>query len=435
MTLYILALETSSSLCGVALLTITDGRPAVRVVEHDATAEHAERLLPMVDILLNQAGIDRTALSAVAFGQGPGGFTGLRVACGVAQGLGLALDIPVLPISSLLAAAARDVVDAPANGCPVTRVVLQDARMHEIYLAAYAAQGDDASSWHCIQDPVLVAVEDVSTWLDRAHARSPGLFRVMGDALQAYSALGDIIAARDWVQAGPCLRADAEAVALLGLQDWQAGRLTKPDDAAPVYIRDKVAFTIAERDQGAGGNPRAPALPAARSEPPAADVVLLPMHDADLDEVAEIERSVQSHPWSRNNFADGLKAGYSGWVAQSQGQTAGFSMVMLAPDVAHVLVIAVRPAEQKRGVGRLLLNRCEQVALDHGLTEVVLEVRQSNGNALHFYQSRGYRILATRKDYYPLGHGRREDALIMKKELVHSAATGDDQGKSDGVRA
>src|SRR3546814_2043823 len=77
MTVYILALETSSSLCGVALLTQAGEEVRVRVLEHDATAEHAERLLPMVDQLLAQEGIARSQLSAIAFGQGPGGFTGL----------------------------------------------------------------------------------------------------------------------------------------------------------------------------------------------------------------------------------------------------------------------------------------------------------------------------------------------------------------------
>src|SRR5690606_17451734 len=145
MTLHILALETSSSLCGVALLSVGAAEPALRVLEHDATAEHAERLLPMVDALLSQAGITRSQLSAVAFGQGPGGFTGLRVACGVAQGIGFALDIPVLPISSLLAAAASDFALQQKQGGPgiaaagEVRVVVQDARMQEVYMAAYVA--------------------------------------------------------------------------------------------------------------------------------------------------------------------------------------------------------------------------------------------------------------------------------------------------------
>jgi tRNA threonylcarbamoyladenosine biosynthesis protein TsaB len=117
MTLHILALETSSSLCGVALLSETSRGATVRTRSHDATAEHAERLLPMIDDVLAQAGVGRRQLAAVAFGQGPGGFTGLRVACGVAQGMAFALDIPVVPVPSLLAVAQRGDARAPeGNG-------------------------------------------------------------------------------------------------------------------------------------------------------------------------------------------------------------------------------------------------------------------------------------------------------------------------------
>ena len=85
MELNLLALETSSSRCGVALLRAADGRLDVTVREHEGSQEHAERLLPMAGELLAEAGLAPGALHAVAFGQGPGGFTGLRVACGVAR--------------------------------------------------------------------------------------------------------------------------------------------------------------------------------------------------------------------------------------------------------------------------------------------------------------------------------------------------------------
>src|SRR5690606_1153151 len=98
MSLHILALETSASRCGVALLSHDAGEDELIVREHDGTAEHSARLLPMVDEVLAAAGLARQAIDAIAFGQGPGGFAGLRVACGVAQGIGVALDIPVLPV-------------------------------------------------------------------------------------------------------------------------------------------------------------------------------------------------------------------------------------------------------------------------------------------------------------------------------------------------
>ncbi|MFQ6746533.1 tRNA (adenosine(37)-N6)-threonylcarbamoyltransferase complex dimerization subunit type 1 TsaB, partial [Bordetella pertussis] len=100
MDLNLLAFETSSSRCGVALLTEHGAEPVVAVLEHEGAQEHAERLLPMARELLARAGLAPEALQAVAFGQGPGGFTGLRVAWGVAQGIALGLGIPVLPVVS-----------------------------------------------------------------------------------------------------------------------------------------------------------------------------------------------------------------------------------------------------------------------------------------------------------------------------------------------
>ncbi|MDS1140908.1 tRNA (adenosine(37)-N6)-threonylcarbamoyltransferase complex dimerization subunit type 1 TsaB [Pusillimonas sp. SM2304] len=410
MTLHILALETSSSLCGLALLSqADDGAIDVRTLEHDATSEHAERMLPMVDQLLDQSGIGRGQLSAVAFGQGPGGFTGLRVACGVAQGMGFALGIPVIPVPSLLAAAARDHV-ALSTGAPL-QVVVQDARMGEVYLAAYQA-GLDAgrASWREVQAPILLNAEQVGAWLDYAASDQGGAYgavRLLGDALQACPALAQVKDGRDWLALGQALRADAHSVAMLALRRWQDGGAMAPELAAPIYVRDKVAYTTLERARGAGGNPRAPERFAA----------IQPMQEAHLDAVAQIEASVQAFPWSRGNFADGLQAGYGAWVAVQAEQVVGFCMVMFAPDVAHVLVIAVAPGSQNAGVGSQLLRHCEQEAGRRGLPAMVLEVRPSNENALLFYRHRGFEQLAVRKDYYPAAHGQREDACVMQKRL------------------
>ena len=151
MELNLLALETSSSRCGVALLRAVDGRLEVSVREHEGSQEHAERLLPMADELLAESGLAPSALHAVAFGQGPGGFTGLRVACGVAQGMALGLGIPVLPIVSHQAVAAQaDATQAQAI------VVALDARMNEVYLAVYRRAGasPDDPAWETLQAPI-----------------------------------------------------------------------------------------------------------------------------------------------------------------------------------------------------------------------------------------------------------------------------------------
>ena len=432
MDLHILALETSSSLCGVALLSVSGGQVHVRKTAHDATGEHAERLLPMVDQLLTEANIQRTQLKAIAFGQGPGGFTGLRVACGVAQGMAFALDLPVIPVVSLLAVATLESGDEPV------RVVVQDARMGEVYVAAYgrAAGGSvQSDEWSVLHEPVLLSADDVDHWIQLQTPRWSDIYgsalsiKVMGDALDAYSQLllldkgpnnaVDAISAPapgrpPMVRLGSPLRASAEAVARLALRAWEHGQTLPPEQASPLYVRDKVAYTTLERQSGFGGNPKAGPVA----------VAIEPMTLDCLDDVVSIEQTVQSFPWTKGNFSDALQAGYGAWVARQAGKVIGFSLVMFAPDVAHLLLIAVAPGEQRKGVGHLLLRHCEHESRVRDLPAVILEVRPSNQQAVAFYQHRGFNLLSTRKGYYPQNRGEREDAWILRKDLQKVGAHG-----------
>jgi len=412
MTRNLLALETSSTYCSVALLRAEGRSCALSARGHDGVQEHAERLLPMVDELLAEAGLRPADLDAVAFGQGPGGFTGLRVACGVAQGMALALDIPVLPVVSHLAVAAQ----AAAEPGDIVAVAL-DARMEEAYLAVYRAGAD---GWEVLQPPVLMAAGTVPAWLAAAlpgwDADGAGRAPVAaGDAWTAYAPRMPLPAG--WRRA-PAGRPDAASVAQLAWQAWQRGEVVPPDAAAPLYVRDKVAYTTAERLQGEGGNPRAADPPV----PVLAGSELSAMAEADLDAVVEIERAVQSFPWTRGNFADALQAGYDAWVLRSEGRVRGFYVSMAAPDLAHLLVIAVAPSSQRQGLGQRLLAHCEERVSRGGSEAVLLEVRPSNTTAVAFYRHRGYRQVGVRRGYYPAGKGEREDALVMKKILTAAPA-------------
>jgi len=417
---YILALETSSSICDVALLCVEQGQARLYSSSHDATGEHAERLLPMVDGLLVQAGIGKDQLSAVAFGQGPGGFTGLRVACGVAQGLGFALGAPVVPVVSLRAAALQDEGDEPV------RIVAQDARMGEIYVAAYAVVRDDQGEIDCIalDSPALLDERDIGAWI---LSQAPGWLpeapralrvRVLGDALDACPGLRLSLDTMDTTQVevrvGAAARATAACIATLARRALARGDVVEPRDAAPLYVRDKVAYTTQERTQGLGGNPRAQA-----------PVLIRRMSEQDVDDVVRIEALVQAFPWTKGNFRDALQAGYQGWVATRNGVIQGFYLLMFAPDVAHLLLIAVQPDAQRNGLGHKLLRHSEAEAMTRGLPALILEVRPSNHQAVAFYQNRGFRQLGVRKDYYPNEGGAREDAWVMKKEFDAVGASHD----------
>ncbi|MER1966151.1 tRNA (adenosine(37)-N6)-threonylcarbamoyltransferase complex dimerization subunit type 1 TsaB [Castellaniella sp. GW247-6E4] len=403
---HILAFETSSNLCGVALLSRTDGRLHLRGGQHEGRGEHAGRILPLAGDLLAEAGVRREDLSAVAFGQGPGGFTGLRVACGVAQGLAVALGLPVIPVDSMRAIALQG-----GAGTDGVHVVLQDARMHEVYAAVYRRGG--GHGWWTLQAPTLLGVADVPIWLEReAPGWGGGAHRVHGDALAAFPELDAALRALGFEIVAPTdaagARAQATTIARLAAHDWDAGRTLPAEAAAPAYVRDKVAYTTRERADGLGGNPQAVG----------GAWTLHRMAESDLDEVAAIERRVQSFPWTRGNFADGLAAGYKGWVLRRMGGMQGFALLMEAPDMAHLLVIGVRPNDQGQGVGSRLLRVC----LDHcraaGFGALTLEVRPSNVRAVGFYRKFGFRHVGTRKGYYPSAHGEREDGWIMTLHLV-----------------
>jgi tRNA threonylcarbamoyladenosine biosynthesis protein TsaB len=95
----------------------------------------------------------------------------------------------------------------------------------------------------------------------------------------------------------------------------------------------------------------------------------------------------------------------------------GFCLSMIAPDVVHILVIAVAPSKQRSGLGRMLLKQVIDTAQQQGREGLLLEVRPSNTSALAFYDAQGFVQIGRRRDYYPVGKCGREDALVMKKTL------------------
>jgi tRNA threonylcarbamoyladenosine biosynthesis protein TsaB len=232
-----------------------------------------------------------------------------------------------------------------------------------------------------------------------------------GDAWDAYASEMEYPGA--WRRAD-ARRPEAASVARLGRQGWLRGEAVAPELAAPLYVRDKVAFTTAERMRGEGGNPKA--------QPSLVPAVPQPMTDADLDEVVALEAHVQAFPWTRGNFADALAAGYGAWALRREGKLAGFCVLMFAPDVAHLLVIAVAKPLHRQGLGGVLLDWCEQQARERGMEGVLLEVRPSNESAVSFYKRHGYLQIGVRRGYYPAEKGGREDALVMQKRFAADGA-------------
>jgi tRNA threonylcarbamoyladenosine biosynthesis protein TsaB len=400
----ILALETSTTTCGIALLTEHNGVISVRTRELEGVAGHALSVLPLACELIREQGCSKADLSGVAFGQGPGAFTGIRVACGVAQGIGLALGIPLVPIGALNAVAAN-----AASRHPFRLIIAAlDARMDEVYLAAFILDPDQGLV--TVQQPLLLAGADVSVFvmqreqLWQRDTRARGTPCLIGEGWKLPQAMSGV--PPDWLVDDLTARPQAYWVAQLAWSAWRGGQTVLPEHAAPLYLRDKVAFTTAERATGQGGNPRARAPEGC---------ALLPMTQSDLAEVHALECAVQAFPWTAGNFAGALQAGHEAWVLRSASGLQGFCLAMLAPDVMHILVIAVDPGQQRRGLGQRLLTQSIETARQRGLEGLLLEVRPSNAQALAFYHSQGFVQIGVRRGYYPTDNGQREDALVMKK--------------------
>jgi ribosomal-protein-alanine N-acetyltransferase len=173
----------------------------------------------------------------------------------------------------------------------------------------------------------------------------------------------------------------------------------------------------AASDTGAAATPAAGHQPAAAANATLA-FVFHPMRRDDLGEVEALEYGVYSHPWTKGNFQDSLDSGYQCWLARdTEGKLAGYFLLMLMPDEAHLLNITVAPAWQGRGLGRVLLERAFLIARNFSKPAVLLEVRPSNPHALAIYRHVGFRQIGLRKNYYPAADGQREDAIVMRLPL------------------
>jgi ribosomal-protein-alanine N-acetyltransferase len=132
----------------------------------------------------------------------------------------------------------------------------------------------------------------------------------------------------------------------------------------------------------------------------------------DLDAIMAIESQIYPYPWTRGNFIDSLKSGYSAWVIMLNEQIIGYSLVMMVLDEAHLLNLSVAKTYQKQGLGRLLLVHMIEIAKAKQATNMFLEVRPSNISAIALYEVMGFNEMAIRRGYYPSANGR-EDAVLM----------------------
>lgn len=221
----ILALDTSTEFCSAAL------RAGDQVIERGTAAgqSHSTLLLGMIDSLLAESGLQYSALDGIAYGEGPGAFTGLRIACAVVQGIAFAHDLPVCGIGTLRALAARSGAEQV--------IACLDARMGEVYHGAYLCSGGE---WREVSaprvcPPAMVPLPEGAGW-----AGCGSGFAAHGEILRGR--LGAALQSSDTT-----LMPHAREIAMLAMPEFAAGSGRAAEFAIPVYVRDKVALKTGER--------------------------------------------------------------------------------------------------------------------------------------------------------------------------------------------
>jgi tRNA threonylcarbamoyladenosine biosynthesis protein TsaB len=222
----LLALDTATELCSAALWI--DGQLSIR--EELRPRGHGELILPMIDELLRERGASLSQLDAIAFGRGPGAFTGVRLAVSVAQGLGFSAGLPLIAVSDLRALAAQVMLQQPADGV----LVCQDARMGEVYWGCYERSAESLCTLvgsEAVAPPAAVALP--ADWKGK-----PMQLRGAGSGFAAYEA-GLSASAGALCGIHPLMRPRAQEIAQLAARDGKEAAVA-PEEAQPVYLRDEV---------------------------------------------------------------------------------------------------------------------------------------------------------------------------------------------------
>jgi tRNA threonylcarbamoyladenosine biosynthesis protein TsaB len=380
MSKIILALESGGSTGSVAL-RLANGQLTHAVLANGQS--HSSGLLPLAQQLLAQQGLSWPDVEGYALGSGPGSFTGLRISCGLIQGLAFAGGQPTIAISGFEAWAYAWWC---THGRPEKTLIniAFDARLNEAYAASLVVQNKSGIDMAWQSAPAVVAIEEAAVNDDHQ-------VLLMDPCEENFEPRLPLAA---WV-------ALLAAEPVMSTADrWVPAALLKP-----LYVRDKVAKTTLERQ----ANP---------------DLQWAAMSSRDIASVMVIEHQAYPFPWTSGNFQDSLNAGYECWVLQEQGVMIGYLVWMRVHDEAHLLNFTLSPARQGRGMGSWMLTWLINQVQAAGLTKIILEVRPSNQKAIGLYTKFKFQVIGTRKGYYPNAvstdgkpdqQGRREDAIIMQR--------------------
>lgn len=439
--------------CGHVLCVDADKRPDAHTVDVVASFEVQARrasntqLLPRIDELLAQAGVAREEIACIVCGRGPGSFTGVRIAMATAKGMAMALDVPLVGVSTL------DAVtwEAQAAGVRGHMLVVADAMRKEVYPVRYRVTDEgverlDADHVVAVQAAVDHFAENASADADRAGAAfsdcANEALLIAGDALVKYAELfapcGQLLSEKLWTPTGRGLLLAFQAAWRAGEADPFDTARHNPAFALPVYTRLSDAEE-GERTRlaqgrktlaGTRGSKHVTMNDTALSNARAGTdgIAYRPLDAAHVADVAAWEgRLMGTDAWNERLVADELgRADRTWWAAysgapgeplSSDAPLVGYAGGWVVDGDLQILKVAVAPAVRRRGIARTLLARVAADARNLGARTCSLEVRASNAGAQALYEALGLRSAGTRPRYY----SDREDAVIMQGPLPAEA--------------
>ncbi|WP_372996428.1 tRNA (adenosine(37)-N6)-threonylcarbamoyltransferase complex dimerization subunit type 1 TsaB [Lutispora sp.] len=375
----ILAIDTSTAAASSAI--IEDGRLLCEFTINDGR-KHSEKLMNIINITLENSGIEISQIDAFACSIGPGSFTGLRLGAAAVKGLGQALDKPVIAVPTL-DALAYNIFPCKSLVCPML-----DAQRKMVYSALYR-----------IEDDKLIKLEDyraidIDMLIDRLENYGEEIV-ILGDGVPMFgNKLKDALT--NVIEASPgTLYPRASSVAILAEELYKEGKILKYNELELYYIRKSQAEVEYEKKQ---------------------KIEIAPMKGEDIKAVYDVECKSFTTPWSLESFTSEIynnnMARYL--VAKIGDEVVGYGGMWIVLDEGHITNIAVHPDHRGKKIGDELVKALIKLARDNDVRRMTLEVRPSNWTAINLYRKYGFKEAGVRKGYY---EDTGEDATIMWLEL------------------
>ena len=374
----IAALDSSGLVASVAVIE-DDVLIAEYTVNYKKT--HSQTLLPMLDEIKRMVELDLGTLSAIAVSAGPGSFTGLRIGSATAKGLGLALNLPLIPVPTI-DALAYNLYGTDKLVCPI-----MDARRDQVYTGLYEYVKNEAGSYelHKLLEQCAIGIEDIADKINEFGREV--IF--LGDGVPVFQErLSESMKVSYSFAPAHMNRQRAASVGTLGMQLYRQGVYESATEHKPVYLR----VSQAERERND-------------------TIVIRKMQEQDLEQVSKLEEENFSMPWSVDSFREMVSHPDALYlVAIDRGRVCGTCGVRNISGDGEITNVVIREEYCGSGLAqRMLLDLISQ-GKEMGITDFTLEVRKSNAVAIHVYEKLGFVSEGIRPHFYAQPD---EDAVIM----------------------